>query len=86
MCYFLYNNLNIIKDGKGKIMSKSVKKFLCTVMAIGIALTALTACRDDNGGNGGTEPEEIVLDNLFLSPHILTCLTLSLSSISFARS
>ena len=44
-------------------MSKSVKKFLCTVMAIGIALTALTACRDDNGGNGGTEPEEIVLDN-----------------------
>ena len=32
-------------------------------MAIGIALTALTACRDDNGGNGGTEPEEIVLDN-----------------------
>lgn len=47
-------------------MSKSAKKFLCTVMAIGVALTALTACHEDGGTGeegGSTEDYEIVVDN-----------------------
>ncbi len=48
-------------------MGKSGLKFKCVVMAIAICLTALTACKDDNGGNnndgGSTEDYEIVIDN-----------------------
>ncbi len=46
-------------------MSRSGLKFKCVVMAIAICLTALTACKDDNGGNNGgtTDNFEIVVDD-----------------------